>query len=357
MAFSPSHVQYCYAPSATIGTALGASSASTGLPLTDRPSINPGVKYAELMTARNSAFMHSGDVLVAEKAPSFAFSCPLSAYILADLAYALFQNVVSEGVSTPFTKVIAAAINTPKDIDRGDVVSGVGAPHALDFWQLHNGAAGTDDDFQLVSGVPSELTISMQNGVWSIQATFLGFDSDVKALDYTGTVTMGATMATAGRRYLAGMFVNIGATTLVNAQDISLTIRNGLAAFAYNKGVRQSMILASNGMSATLTMSVPYDIAETNSLITLGDPSATPYVAGVLTPTQTKFEIYGPNTSSLTATASDDIGITFRGHVALSEASSGSDQMLTKISANATWDGTNAPVSIALADASDRAWT
>lgn len=353
MAYSPAHMQYGYAPATTVGTALASNTATTGLQIKDRPSINPGITYHETPTARNAAFLHTGDVVLTQKMPTFSFSCPVSAYVFADFVFALFQNIVSEA-TTPFGKVIAPAIGTMKSIDVGAIVS-TEIPHCLDIFQLHSGAAGTDDDFQLISGVPSEITVAMQDGLWHMTVAMAGFDADFKALDYTGTVTAGGTMATAGKRYLANMYVKIGGVES-NAQDVSLTMRNGLGVYNYAKGTPKSMLLSAPGMSATLTMNVPLDVAEARSLITLGDPSATAFVPGVLTPTQTAFIIYGPNSSSDAGTAADDVAITLRGHVQLTNAATGSDQVMTQISVNATYDGTNAPVSVGVCDSTNRAW-
>lgn len=356
MAHSSAHVQYSYAPATTVGTALAASTATTGLQIKDRPSINPGITLHEVATARNAAYLHTGDVVMTGKAPSFGFSCPVSAYVLADFLYALFQNIVSEAAGTPFIKVFTPAIATVKAIDSGTAVSAASYPHCLDIFQLQNGAAGTDDDFQLISGIPSEITIAMQDGLWHMTATVLGFDSDIKALDYTGPVTNGGNIATAGKKYLANAFVKIGGQP-ANVQDFSLTIRNGLAMFPYNKGVPQTALLTSQIQSCELTLGVPYDVAETRSLITNADPSATPYAAGTLTPSAMVFILYGPNSSADSPSAADDIAITVRGHVSSITPATGTDQVLTNVTVRATYDGSNAPVSITLADSTDRSWT
>lgn len=353
MAYPAAHMVYSYAPATTVGTALALSTASTGIQVKDRPSINPGITYHETPTARNTAFLHTGDVLLTTKQPTFSFTCPVSAFVLADFAFALFQNIVSEA-TTPFGKVIAPAIGTAKTIDFGATVTNE-IPHCLDIWQCVSGAAGTDDDFHLLSGVPSEITVSMADGIWSMTVAMLGFDADIKSVDYTGTVTAGGTMATAGKRYLANAFVKIGGT-VANVQDFSMTVRNGLAAYTYNKGTPQSMVLSATPMSAELTLGIPYDVAEARSMITNADPSATAFVPGVLAPTATAFIVYGPNSSSDAGTVADDVAITVRGHTTSITPASGSDQVLTNITVKATYDGTNAPVSFGICDSTNRTW-
>lgn len=337
---------------------MAAGISTAGLPIKDRPSIMPGITYHEIATARNSAYLHTGDVVLTQKQPTFNFSCPVTAYILADMLYSLWQSIVSEAVGDPFIKVFTPAIATMKSVDRATVVSGVGYPHCLDVFQIRDAATGTDDDFQLVSGVVSEITIAMQDGLWHMTVNMHGFDHDQKALDYSGTVTPAGDMATAGKKYLANAFWKLtGASTANQVQDFSLVLRNGLGVFNYNMGVPQSMLLTSQVQSCELTLGVPCDVAEARSLVTNGDPAASPFVPGVLTPTASTFILYGPRTTSDTPAAADDIAITVRGHISSITPATGSDQMLTNVTIKGTYDGSNPPVSISLADGADRVWT
>jgi len=358
MGYGTWNVQYGYAPvpSAGVpGTALALSTATEGLPILDRPSINIDIGWHDAQKARNHPLIGSADVTLITKMPKFSFSCPVTPYVLCDFVYALFNKISAEAVATPFKKDFIYA-STNVSIDKGGTaVSAVQFPHIFDIWRVNPGLTGTDQDEQLISAIPSQITFSIQNGLLSMAVDMVALDCDIKAVNYTGTLTKNWNNAS-GHKFCAFTHLKVD-TIAVPMQDFTMTVPNGVSVFPYNLGVPQTMILAGTPPRASGSFTIPMDKAAAEALWTEADPTATPFVAGPLQPTQSRFQIFGPRVGSDAVTTESDVLLDIRGYPKVLTPGGGADQQVTVIEIEPAFDGSNEPITISAADATDRAWT
>lgn len=357
MSFSAWASHYGYAaPTGTVGTRIAAGTALTGIPVLERPSVDEGITYSDVVAGRDFPTLGSGDVWLLTKVPRMQLQFMANAFILADMFYGLYQKVISEGL-TPFKKVFEPSASSLKSIQIGDAIGTDELPHVIDVIRRNQNEASADKDEHLISAIPTQIVLTGGTGdsqLVTATVDLLGFDSDIKGVDHTGTITH-LTGSQLGKKFIPRLYFKVGGTA-IPVQSWTLTVPNGLESHPYNLGTPQGMHLGIFGVQ--LQLQLPMDTAKARGLFGNYDPTATPFVTtgAPFQGAQVTVLAYGPRPDADTVDAESNVVFTIRGFVTQLTGGGGLGDQLTQITIMGVYDGTNAPLTAAIVDNTDRLW-